>query len=349
MQASTDLDSRAVRRTRRRVCGPLDGVALIALCMAAACATRPAPPWPRPALPIPPELAARYEVPGPVVERNLVQIGGDGDLSFWRGQLDAGPERAEFHVVWPAGHDPSAQQRPATATGSTTAADRLPFVLALPILAGGQEVMWIVAQDLAARGYLVAWPRRVESALKRHHRGAELEEVFRRSVVHARMLLAWARELPSVDGDRTAVFGVSLGSMIGAALMAVEPGLKAGALCLAGGDFPDMLMVSDEPRAVRWRRWRIEDDGLAKSSLRRELSRELRSDPARLGPYVATDRVFLVAAKYDTVVPVRHQDLLWESLGRPERMRIPFGHYTAAVVIYQILDAATAFFRARGC
>ena len=53
-----------------------------------------------------------------------------------------------------------------------------------------------------------------------------------------------------------------------------------------------------------------------------------------------------VSAQFDTVVPERNQDLLWEALGRPARMRVPFGHYTSALAISSVLAAAAEHFTA---
>ena len=236
-------------------------------------------------------------------------------------------ETAEFHLVRP--------QR------------RCPFVLALPILAGGESLMWIVATDLASRGFAVAWTRRGASALKPPQRGPELEQLFRTTVVHNRMVLAWARRQPDVDDECTGLLGISLGGMVAGALLAVEPDVKAGVVCLAGGDLTDILLRSDERRAIRWRSWRRESDDIATSELTRELDAHLVSDPARLGGYVDTDRVLLVAAALDTVVPMRNQNLLWESLGRPRRIVLPLAHYTSALALGTMLDATEGFLRER--
>ena len=201
----------------------------------------------------------------------------------------------------------------------------------------------MVDRDRPGRaGFTVAWPKRVASTLKPGQRGPDLERIFLRSALQARMLLAWARETLG-DADPCLV-GFSLGSMIGAAVLAAEPGLR-GALCLAGGDLPDMILHSDERRARRWRRWRLDEDATPTEEMVRELDDALLSDPALLAGYVDTERVLLVAARYDDVVPARHQDLLWEALGRPQRIRLPLGHITAALSLPLVLAEVADFFR----
>jgi len=62
---------------------------------------------------------------------------------------------------------------------------------------------------------------------------------------------------------------------------------------------------------------------------------------------IATDKVLFVSADFDDVVPQSNQDLLWEALGRPARMNVPLGHYTAVLAIGPILTAAACHFAAR--
>lgn len=302
---------------------------VLVLGVLAGCLHVPAPTHPRPSLPLPPEIAARYELPGTVEEESLVPIGEENGVRFYRGRLRCADEVAEFHYLQPAG---------ASAPG---------FVLCLPILAGGRALMWMVATNMAERGYAVAWAERVASALKPGQRGHELETLFRRTILHNRMILDWARSHADIDTTRQACVGISMGGMIGAVLLAVEPSLRAGALCLAGGDLAGITLASAETRVRSWRRWRHETDGTSGEELRREIRFEVVSDPALIGPYVDTERVLLVGSSLDDVVPPANQDLLWESFGRPERHILPLGHYTAALAFESMLSSVDEFLQKR--
>ena len=297
------------------------------------CATQPAPRWPRPALRLPATVAARYALPGRVELTRLERAGGTARLVHLEGELRCGPERAVFHLV-----------RPERVPGVRPP---WPFVLTLPILGGGRELMRIVGAELARRGHVVGWAERVGSALRPGQTGPELERMLRRTVVHNRMLVDWAAHQDWVDPDALACVGMSMGGMIGCVLLAAEPRLTAGALCLAGGDLPQLVLRTTEGRAVRWRRWRRLTDGIGGDELRRELDGFLVSDPARLGPYVDTEKVLLVGGRFDEVVPRANQDVLWESLGRPRRLLLPLGHYTSALALEPILSAVDRFFADR--
>jgi dienelactone hydrolase len=187
----------------------------------------------------------------------------------------------------------------------------------------------------------------VASALKPGQRGEDLELLFRRTVLHNRMVLAWARRQPELDRERWACVGISMGGMVATALLAVEPQLRAGALCLAGGDLAGMVLVSSEHRVASWRRWRQVSDGATGLVLQDELRRELVSDPARLGSYIPTEKVLMVGGSLDSVVPPAHQHLLWESLGRPDWRSLPLGHYTAALAFGSVVASVDAFFGER--
>lgn len=318
-----------MRRSRAARCRPLRrALALLGL---SGCVALPGPSHPRPALPLPDLYATAFALPGEVIEEQTVPAGSTAAFAYVRGAVRAGGERATFHLLQPA------TGRPA------------PVVLCLPILAGGAELMWHVAANLARRGFAALWADRCGPALTAGQQSAELNALFTRTLIQNRMLLAWARRQPHrFLPDQRALLGISTGGILGAILLALEPDVRAGALCLAGGDLPDLLLESSEARVVAWRDSRRRRDGIAGTFLRAELARDLLADPVRLAPFVATERVLLVQARLDDVVPVRYQDLLWEGLGQPRRLQLPLlGHYPAALALDAILDEISDFVRER--
>ena len=294
--------------------------------LCAACSFQPAPAFPRPALPLPADARERYRLPGPVELRRHDDAQGAARDSH--GELACGDETVRFHLCR-AGRDAA------------------PLVLLVPILGGGADLMRTVARRFVALGFDAAWCDRAGPALRPPQRGADLERMLQRTVVHQRILLHWLIEESGLDSPAVYACGFSLGGIVTAMLSAVEPRLRAAAMCLAGADLPTILCDSNEPRIARWRSWRHDEDGLLGQCLHEELARELCSDPLRLGPHVQTDKVLLVAAKLDDVVRPEHQDLLWESLGRPERLSLPLGHYSAALALGPMLDAIATFFHDR--
>lgn len=225
------------------------------------------------------------------------------------------------------------------------AAVHRPVVLLVPILAGGDELLAMVGQRLLGLGFDVAFCGRAGSALRPPQRGPELAELFRRTVLHQRLLLAWLRthEAP----PDVFVLGMSMGGMIATAVTALEPSVAGVAICISGADLAGLLRTSTETRVRRWVDWREQEDGVGQDHLEWELRENLSYEPLALAGAVPTEKALLIGAEFDSVVPLRNQDLLWEALGRPARLQVPFGHYTAALAIDEILATAAAHFTAR--
>ncbi|MCC7397565.1 MAG: alpha/beta hydrolase [Planctomycetes bacterium] len=292
---------------------------LLPLSLAAACTFAPPPAFARPPLPLPATArAAAVALP------RLVAL-AQPTPGRWCGELADGGEVVRFQLLQA---DPARPGR------------RL--VLLVPILAGGDELMAQVARRLGARGFDVAFCERAGSALQPPQRGEEIEQLFHRTVLHQRLLLRWlAARTPAPAA--TFVLGISMGGIVSTVLAALEPALDGVAVCLSGGDLGDLVQHSSEGRVQRWRRWRLRHDGIGDDQLRREFAAQ-PYEPLSFAPAVPTAKVLFVSAEFDTVVPRRNQDLLWEALGRPARYQVPFGHYTAALAIDTILAAAADHF-----
>ena len=204
--------------------------------------------------------------------------------------------------------------------------------------------MGMVAQRLCGYGFDVAFCERAGSALSPPQRGRELDDLFRRTVLHQRMLLKWLRSADQPPSS-THVLGISMGGIISTVLAAIDHDLNSAAICLAGADLANLVLVSSEGKVQKWLKWRRATDGIGDDSLRWELYHALSYDPWRYAAAVPTEKVLFVSAEFDTVVPRRNQDLLWEGLGRPERLDMPLGHYTAAIAIDRVISAAASHFR----
>ncbi len=294
----------------------------IALWAAGGCAFVPSPARARPTLPLVIDAhTARSIIAAP--ESTALESTSPGR---WRGQLCGEGETVQFELWRPP--------------GSTR-----PMVVLVPILAGGAELMEQVGRLMQERGFDVAFCARAGSALVPPQRGADLQELFRRTVLHQRLLLAWLREPAHEPPPAVFVLGMSLGGIVATAVAALEPDLDGLAICLSGGDLGSLVTDSSEHRVQRWVAWRHQNDGIGRDTLQWELHRELAFEPIAMAPAIATGKVLFVSAWFDTVIPRRNQDLLWEALGRPARLTVPLGHYTAALAIEPILSAAAEHFR----
>ena len=300
-----------------------NALAATLLCLLApACAVDPAPAYPRPALTRP---ASPVEAP------ELLEL-AHHDNGRTTGILVGSDQQVHFEIrrADPPPRGPE-QVRP--------------MVLLVPILAGGRELMGLIAQRLTGHGFDVAFCERAGRALTPPQRGPDLNELFRRTVLHQRLLLTWLRTTdtppPSIH-----VLGLSMGGIISTVLAAVDPEVQSVAICLAGADLPSLILTTSESRVHHWLEWRQETDGIGIDSLHWELTQFLSYEPSRYAPFVPTEKVLFVSAMLDTVVPRHNQDVLGEGLGRPQRLDIPFGHYSAALAIDRVISAAADHFRA---
>lgn len=311
----------STRSEARAIVGLTLGLALVG----AACSYQPAPTRPRPMLPptIPPRVAA--PAIAPPATKQLTQVGPDR----WRGELlaAADAEVVEFEL-W------------------RTDGERRPLVLLVPILAGGASLMEMVGQRLQERGFDIAFCGRAGAALKEPQRGPELEELFRRTVLHQRLLLAWLRAPEHEPPTATFVLGMSLGGIVATAVAALEPELAGIAICLSGGDLPRLVPASSERRVQTWVDWRRRHDGVGTDELVWELAHHLTLEPVAMAASVPTEKVLFVSAALDTVIPRANRQILWEALGRPAQFAVPWGHYSAFLAIDPIVGAAAAHFQA---
>ncbi|MFT4513202.1 MAG: pimeloyl-ACP methyl ester carboxylesterase [Planctomycetota bacterium] len=299
-------------------------IQLLLVCLTA-CTIKPAPSYPRPAL---------LRTPPPVAMPELLEL-AHHDNGRSKGILIGEGEQVRFEIR----RDPNRPE------ASSVNGEARPMVLLVPILAGGRELMGLVAQRLAAYGFDVAFCERAGRALSPPQRGPELDELFRRTVLHQRLLLKWLRHADQPPSSLH-VLGISMGGIISTVLAAIDHDLRSAAICLAGADLANLVLVSSESKVQEWLAWRQETDGIGLDNLRWELSQSLSHEPARYAASVPTEKVLFVSAAFDTVVPRRNQSLLWEGLGRPERLDMPFGHYTAAVALDRVIGAAAAHFHA---
>jgi dienelactone hydrolase len=303
---------------RALLLGPLLAV------LAGGCTFQTGPNCPRPALPLPAWTMTERSLEQPRLEE--LQDHGGGIST---GRLVGNGETVRFRL-----------------RRQNQAATPAPLVVLVPILAGGEDLMDQVAQGMCAQGFDVAFCARAGSALKQPQRARELDELFRRTVLHQRLLLAWLRGPENPHPAATFALGLSMGGMVTTVLAALEPDLAGVAICLAGGDLASMVLSSTEERVQKWVDWRFLADGIGHDSLQWELEQCLRHEPLAFAACIPTEKVLFVSAQFDTVVPKRNQDLLWEALGRPARMQVPFGHYSSALAINTVLAAAAAHFTA---
>ena len=213
-------------------------------------------------------------------------------------------------------------------------AAKAPAVLILPVMAAPN--VWIetrFAERFARDGFVVMW---LEMPTQFHRRPdpsqpsgqtflartpKRLAANFRQSVLDARRALGVLAARPEVDADRIALFGISLGAIVGSVTYSVDPRPRYGVFLLGGADFPSLVLNGSLSGPVARRL------GLT--------SGELKAAWTGLEPSDQTGNArkpaLLVNVGWDTVIPRANALKLLEAFPSARQVWLPGGHYTAVV------------------
>ncbi len=210
-------------------------------------------------------------------------------------------------------------------------------VLVFPIRSGSHVVAEALSKALVNRGYAAVWLERRRSLFGEDDDRAPTDlaafaadlEGF---VLDARRLVGWLTTRPEVDADRLATAGVSLGGILAATTLALEPRLQAGFFVMAGGGLPEILRHCQDGDVVRFRERGIASGAFADGV---ELAHKARPftdpvDPLTWADRIDPDRVLLVSARFDRVIFEDRTRALWQAMGRPRWLQVPTGHYQMA-------------------
>lgn len=164
---------------------------------------------------------------------------------------------------------------------------------------------------------------------------------MKQGVQDIRRGLAWLASRPEIDTSNLYCTGVSLGGIMSALTVAVDPQIKGGVFTLAGGGLADILWNMPEKEARLYRAaW--EKSGRTFNDLRVLVD---QMDPLTYAGGLKNKRIKMIAAKVDEVVPPRAAKALWQAAGQPPIVWYDAGHYSAAAFILPALDETINFIR----
>ncbi len=209
-----------------------------------------------------------------------------------------------------------------------------------------------IARRLNDRGMaalLVTLPYHIERSPAGYRSGAlalrpdvdAFEAMVQQSVSDLRRAIDWAESQSFIDSSRLGVLGVSLGAIIASLGMAAEPRLRFGVFLLGGGDVAHILWNSSLSISVREV---LRRNGWTEERLRTRLR---AVEPLTYASEEMGERVLLVGAMFDTVVPASDTEKLHKALGNPPMLWLETGHYGAVFVERRLLRVVADFFAAR--
>lgn len=217
-------------------------------------------------------------------------------------------------------------------------------IVVLPIQGGDYEVSTHFAEAFAAMGYhALRFERRAEWLVAERPLEAmtALLQRYRQDVRDG--MTEW---LARPGGpERLGLFGVSMGAGVGAGVAGVDSRIDASVLCLGGSGLARVLMETADTEIRAYRDALAARLGQDLPTLSETLHAALSPlDPEHDGRGMNPATTLFVTARFDRVVRWREGLALWDAIGRPQRVILPCGHYSAAVFVPWIRWLARRWF-----
>lgn len=158
------------------------------------------------------------------------------------------------------------------------------------------------------------------------------------AVLDVRRAIDWIETREEFRHDQIGLGGTSLGALVGALAFAVEPRIAASLYLLGGADMAHILWHSSR---VVSQREELRKQGLTENRVREGLAEieplnYLRPDDRRPS--------FVIAAKFDTVVPPADAEKLIAALGNCQSLWLDTGHYGGALVQARLVRTVASYF-----
>lgn len=210
--------------------------------------------------------------------------------------------------------------------------EKVPVVLVLPILGGGNSIASGFARYFAKKGIAAAVVHRQKTYRKDGYMQM-INKVLQQIVFDHKQAIDWIESRPELDAERIGVFGVSMGGIKAALISALDQRIVASVIALGGGDIPYILTYSDEKRIKSKRKRIMTDSGQTLDEFERDLLAKIEWDPINYAKHIDAARTLMVLARFDNVVPYRSGRALKKQIGHPETVYLLSGHYSSILYL----------------
>jgi cephalosporin-C deacetylase-like acetyl esterase len=200
---------------------------------------------------------------------------------------------------------------------------RCPCIVFLHGYGGSKEDSLSLIDVAAAEGYaFIAIDAEYHGERREEGRtlySTDIEDTVRgfiQTVLDLRRAVDYLETRPEIDAGRIGYVGGSMGGIIGAIFIGVEPRIKAAALIVAGGNMSLMVRESEHPAIPPIRRY-LEEQGITYDELQRMLD---PIDPLNfIGRFSPRPVVFHLGS-YDRIVPAEAGRQLYMRAGEPKEV-----------------------------
>ena len=214
-------------------------------------------------------------------------------------------------------------------------AGKKPGVIILPVNGGSYVAENYFGSYFASRGADVAIIKREKGKRLKEIISSEkydqLDDYFMQNIKRAGYTLDWLASRDDVDPNKIALFGLSRGGIDGVCFMAFEDRISAGFVGLAAGNLPYLMSIIPEKEFVDLRNMIKCNRNISNNGIEDLLEENIHIDPSNLARYVPSNKILMVIALTDRIVPSKEQIILRKELGYPETIFIPFGHYYSII------------------
>jgi dienelactone hydrolase len=169
---------------------------------------------------------------------------------------------------------------------------------------------------------------------------AHMRQTMRQAALDVRRLIDWLQSQPQIDAEKIGIVGISLGAIVGALTLGVEPRLQAGVLVLGGANLAHVLWRSPLTMNIRAE---LRSKGIGYERLRQEM---LPVEPLTFLKGQYGHRVLMVNGRYDLVIPREDALALRRALGDGPILWLNTGHYGPALVQSALFDVVGRFLSA---
>jgi len=172
------------------------------------------------------------------------------------------------------------------------------------------------------------------------------KDYFHAYVVDILHGIDWLETRPAADRSQIGIFGISQGAIVGSVLAGLDPRIQAGVFILGGGGLAGILSSTEEKSLAEIRKRILRSGEFSKESFHQEATAAFSPvDPLTYAGCVRPSTTLLVDARYDRVIFPTYAEQLWEKMGKPPRIQIPAGHYTAGLFLPYIRSTALRHFQ----
>ncbi|MEM4461736.1 MAG: alpha/beta fold hydrolase [Candidatus Bathyarchaeia archaeon] len=200
---------------------------------------------------------------------------------------------------------------------------KAPCIVFLHGYGGSKEDALAVIDIAAAEGYafisidaVYHGERRVEG---RALYSTDINDTIRgfiQTVLDLRRAIDYLETRSEIDRERIGYIGGSMGGIIGAIFIGVEPRVKAAALIVAGGNMSLMVRESEHPAIPPIRRY-LEEQGISYEELQSMLD---PIDPLNFIARFSPRPIVFHLGRYDRIVPAEAGRQLYIRAGEPKKV-----------------------------